>query len=192
MFCPHCGVQNADDANVCGSCATQLPRLLASESGVSVATAPIDETSAALSVLYKRAASGGNWFYWIGGMSLLNTVIVLFHGKVSFVLGLGVTQLIDAGIRQLGGRAALVLLPINLVFAGIYLMFGYFACRRAMWAFIAGIVCYSLDTLLFLLASDIFGLGFHAFALFCIIGGLRALSSAKKLEAQQAQTLVRF
>jgi hypothetical protein len=192
MFCPHCGVQNADDAEVCGSCKTQLPKLFASGSPVATAAEPGDKASAALSVLYRRSASGGNWFYWIAGMSLLNTLIVLFHGKMSFVLGLGVTQVIDAGIRQLGGRSALVLMPINLIFAGIYVMFGYFACRRAMWAFIAGIVCYSLDTLLFLLARDVFGLGFHVFALFCIIGGLKALNIARKIEAQQAQTLVRY
>lgn len=188
LFCPHCGVQNADDANICTACQTQLPRLFAA-AGV---TQPIDGQTQAISGLLRRSASGGNWFYWIAGMSLVNTVIGLFHGSLSFVLGLGVTQFIDAGIKQLGGGAALPLLLVNFAFAGVYALFGYFACRRAVWAFVAGIVCYSLDTLLFLLVKDIFGLAFHVYALFCIVVGLRALKSARKLEAQQAQTLVRY
>lgn len=192
MFCPHCGAQQADETEVCTACGTQLPKSLASMPGtVATAPQPNADLSATLSVLQKRIASGGNWFYWIAGLSILNSLIVLFHGHMSFVAGLGVTQLIDAGISELGGRAAFILLPINLIFAGIYVMFGYFACRRAMWAFIAGTVCYSLDTLLFLLVKDILGLGFHVFALFCIFGGLKALNLSNKLQAQNSQTLVR-
>lgn len=192
MFCPHCGAQNADDANVCTACSTLLPKLLESTPGaVATATQPDDKTSAALSVLYKRIASGGNWFYWIAGLSIVNSLIVLFNGKMSFVAGLAATQFIDGGIQELGPKAAIILLPINLIIAGIYVMFGYFACRRAMWAFIAGIVCYSLDTLLFLMVMDLFPLAFHAYALFWIVGGLKALNLSKKLEAQQTQTLVR-
>lgn len=193
MFCPHCGVQNADGASACTACSTILPQMVPAP-GASGATQPQPDqnVSAALAVLYRRVASGGNWFYWIAGMSLLNTVMGLAHGGMSFLTGLGVTQLIDEGMRQLGGRAMIILLPLNLIFAGLYIVFGYFACRRALWAFVAGIVCYSLDTLLVLAVQFFPGLLFHAFALLCIAGGLKALNSARKLEAQQAQTLVRY
>src|SRR5690349_21130602 len=38
---------------------------------------------------------GANWFYWIAGLSLVNSAIFAFGGQVSFILGLSYTQVID-------------------------------------------------------------------------------------------------
>jgi len=43
------------------------------------------------SELQNQAKSGANWFYWIAGASLVNTIIFLFNGRVSFIIGLGIT-----------------------------------------------------------------------------------------------------
>ena len=39
---------------------------------------------------------GANWFFWIAGLSVVNSVILLMEGDRHFVVGLGVTQLVNA------------------------------------------------------------------------------------------------
>lgn len=179
MFCPKCGVQNPDDAATCSSCRVELPKYYAPGQAPQVVTAE-QKLQASLAVLARRTANGGNWFYWIGGMSLLNTIIGLANGHMSFLTGLGVTQLFDHS----KGSLAVLALPISLFFACVYALFGYFACRSALWAFVTGITLYSLDLLLCLALGFIPGVLFHGFALFCIVQGLKALMQAQKLKAQ--------
>lgn len=40
--------------------------------------------------LQKRANSGAGWFFWIAGLSVVNSAISLLGGGWSFVLGLGI------------------------------------------------------------------------------------------------------
>jgi hypothetical protein len=77
-----------------------------------------------------------------------------------------------------------ILLPVSLFSAGFYIALGYFSCHRMRWAFITGIVLYGLDALLLLAVADWLSVGFHVFALFFIIKGLKADSEARKIEAQ--------
>ena len=61
----------------------------------------------------ERAVSGGaSWFYWIAGLSLVNSAIVLFGGQWNFIVGLGVTQIIDAiasvVAQELGSSASMI------------------------------------------------------------------------------------
>lgn len=44
----------------------------------------------------KAIKGGANWFYWIAGLSIINTLIIFFNGDVNFIVGLGLTQIIDA------------------------------------------------------------------------------------------------
>jgi hypothetical protein len=41
---------------------------------------------------------GINWFFWIAALSLVNFVILRFGSDRSFVIGLGITQLIDVHV----------------------------------------------------------------------------------------------
>src|SRR5574340_77246 len=45
--------------------------------------------------LMARHLNGANWFYWIAGLSVVNSVIVLFGGAWYFLVGLGATQFVD-------------------------------------------------------------------------------------------------
>ena len=45
--------------------------------------------------LLAQLRSGANWFYWIAGLSVVNSLIFAFGGKVSFIAGLGLTQIVD-------------------------------------------------------------------------------------------------
>ncbi|MEN6355984.1 MAG: hypothetical protein ABFD83_02740 [Armatimonadota bacterium] len=191
--CPKCNWENRDDVVKCVLCAYDF-------NSAAVASPPLDpvmnqpavatyqpqpnpNTAVKLSVYDAAIKSGGNWFYWIAGLSLINTVVALAGMDWGFVIGLGFTLLLDMAIREYGGYATIILLPINLIIVGMYVVFGYFACRRARWAFITGIILYGLDTLLVIVARDWLMIAFHAFALFCVGRGLQAVLMARKAEA---------
>jgi hypothetical protein len=129
--------------------------------------------------------SGANWFFWIGGLSLINSVIILLGSEWGFIIGLGMTQIIDsiafAFARTYGTNIPLFLaLFADVVIAGAFVLIGYFARQKKEFAFIAGLAFYAVDAGLFLLAIDIFGLGFHLLALIFIYKGYQALSKMKK------------
>src|SRR5947209_1342499 len=39
---------------------------------------------------------GARWFYWIVGLSLVNSLLALGGAQIRFVFGLGITQIFDA------------------------------------------------------------------------------------------------
>ncbi len=121
--------------------------------------------------------SGANWFYWIAGLSVINSIVYVTGGSLSFVIGLGATQLVDVIVRQMiGANSAPISLAIDIFIAGIFVFFGVFSNKGRQWAFIAGMVLYTIDGLLFVYVKDFFGIGFHLFALFFIFNGYRALN----------------
>ena len=136
----------------------------------------------ATEALEKRLYSGANWFYWIAGLSLVNSIIILTNGSWSFIIGLSVTQIVDGVAAAIAEEAASggmaiksVAFAVDCFVAGIVALFAFLAGRRHGWAFIVGMVLYTLDGLVFLLFGDYLSAGFHAFALFGIFGGYRAL-----------------
>ena len=137
-------------------------------------------TAAASAPLENQLKSGASWFYWIAGLSVINSVVALAGSQWGFILGLGVTQLIDAVGKGIGGAGLAVALVLDLIAAGVFVLFGVFAHRRQAWSFIIGMVLYGLDGLLFLLGGDFMGVGFHVFALFCIFSGYSALRKLKQ------------
>lgn len=129
---------------------------------------------------YKNA---GSQFYWIAGLSLVNTLAQVFNVGFYFVAGLGITQLID-GLAFLFAEDSPELRGI-LLGVGLFLDFGilamiallgYLATRGYVWPVVAGLVLYALDALLVgLLFRDFMGLIFHLFFLWQIWSALRAL-----------------
>ena len=138
----------------------------------------------------KQMKNGANWFFWIAGLSLINTIIFLFDGSVYFVVGLGVTQVVDGlmyfASEDFGPELApfiqIVGLAINLVIMGIFLFFGFRARKAKRWAFITGLILYGLDVLILIWAVDLFSILFHALALFGLFQGLRAAGKLAALE----------
>lgn len=123
--------------------------------------------------------SGANWFYWIAGLSLINSAIFAFGGNVSFIAGLAFTQiidaLVDASVTQ-GSPTAIraVAIGLDLILVAIFALLGYYANKAITAVFIAGIIIYLIDALLWLFLGSYFAAGFHAFALFNIIRGFIA------------------
>ncbi len=122
----------------------------------------------------KRVHSGGSWFYWVAGLSLVNSIAAFAGGGGGFVIGLAVTQFIDAFVAESAGGARLFGLVLGVLAAGMFALFGVFACKRHSWAFIVGMVLYGFDTLLTVLAQHWLGLAFHAWVLVSLFLGLRA------------------
>jgi hypothetical protein len=123
--------------------------------------------------------SGASWFYWVAGLSLVNTVMALAGSGIRFIFGLGVTQLISELGSELGAAGKGVAVVLDLLAAGVLVFFGYFGNKGHSWAFIIGIILFALDGVIFLLAQDWLGVGFHAFVLFCLIRGFIACRELK-------------
>src|SRR5713226_3450189 len=114
-------------------------------------------------VLGKRVQSGANWFFWIAGLSLINSFSSFSGSKFRFIMGLGVTQITDS---LAGGSASPAALAFALMVAGLLVGFGLLASGGRDWAFILGMILYGLDSLIFVVAKDVISIGFHLLALY--------------------------
>lgn len=139
--------------------------------------------------LDNRIRNGANWFFWIAGLSLINTIVFLFGGSFTFVIGLGATQIIDGFMSalsiQLGTGWSIVRLIgfiVDAIVAGIFIVFGFLGRKRFRVAIIIGMIVYALDGVILLLFKDFLGTAFHAFALFGIGGSIKSISELVNLE----------
>lgn len=134
--------------------------------------------------LTDRVRSGADWFFWIAGLSLLNSLAAVAHLGFSFVVGLGATQFVDslAGSGR-GGAASAVGFALNLLVAGVVVGFGVCARMGYRWVFLTGMVLYALDGMLFWTAGAWLGLGFHVFVLALLYQGFAALLALERLDA---------
>lgn len=141
----------------------------------------------------KRVKNSADWFCWIAILSIINNIIILAHGNINFIVGLGITQVIDylsyALSKSLGPGLMVISFTINILISLFFMFIGYKARKGAKWAFILGMVLYVLDGLLFLLAEDYISIGFHAFALYCIFIGYRALVKSNKKPESQGENI---
>ena len=127
-------------------------------------------------VLVKARSTGAGWLTWIGVFSAINSVLAIGGSTVSFVTGLALTYFIDgvflAATKSKGVPIAATL--VDLVIAGMFVLFGRLAARGAVWPFVAGLVIYVIDAGLFVLLQDWVGFGIHCLALFFVFKGWRA------------------
>ncbi|MEY4386641.1 MAG: hypothetical protein RLY20_1924 [Verrucomicrobiota bacterium] len=121
-----------------------------------------------------RLRSGASWFYWVAGLSLINSVVALTGSNWRLIFGLGVTQLIAELGTNFGGAAVAVTFVLNLIATGVFVLFGVFAHKRHLWAFIAGGVLFLLDLVFLLLVQDWISVAFHAWVLFSFFMGAKA------------------
>jgi len=134
-----------------------------------------DQQSAAIEERMKiesRARSGANWFFWIAALSVINSIMAMSGNDWGFIVGLGITQFIDAVGAELD--ASVITFVLSTSAAGTFVVFGVLANKRNSWAYVIGMVLYSLDGLLFLAVGDMLSVGFHVFVLFWMFQGYRA------------------
>ena len=121
-----------------------------------------------------RVRAGAKWFYWIAGLSMINSLVVIFGGNFHFVIGLGITSVVDVFAKRVGSAGSVLDIIINGFVAGVFVLFGTFAAKAQKWAFLVGMGLYLADGLLLLGVKDILSVAFHAYALYAIYRGLAA------------------
>jgi hypothetical protein len=135
--------------------------------------------------LVQRRGTGGAWFYWIGGASILNSVLSAAGTQWGLAIGLGVTYLVDGLAQGFSNtvRTPIYAFIIDMAIAGGFLLLGRAARRGNLGWYAVGIALYTLDGLLFVLFQDLLGVAVHAIAIYGLISGWRAARSLKQLEA---------
>jgi len=132
-------------------------------------------------LLTTQARRGSAWFYWIAGLSLVNSIVISSGGSWSFVLGLGLTAGVDYIARDATGSGLVMAWAFNVVVCAVFVLFGYFARQERRWAYLAGIAAYAADGVLVIAARDWLAVAVHVLGLFFIWGGLSALTKRHKL-----------
>jgi GYF domain 2 len=128
-------------------------------------------TIAANPAALAQMRSGASWFYWIAGLSLINSIAAFSGTSWRFILGLGITQVFDSFGATMGGSGRFIVLLLDLLAAGFFIMLGFFGHKAHLWSFILGMILFALDGLIFLLVKDWLGVGFHAFVVYCLFRG---------------------
>jgi hypothetical protein len=123
--------------------------------------------------LEAQRRSGGQWFFWIAALSLVNAIVAFTGQEWRFIIGLGITELVNEIAQQSGGAGVKAGL-VGLLVIGIFVVLGHRAVHGACWAFVIGLILYGLDGAIFLLVQDWVGVGFHAFAIAMILRGYLA------------------
>src|SRR3954468_10746452 len=143
--------------------------------GPQAANPPPAKPSASPGQVSPAVRGGASWFYWIGALSVINTLIAMSGNGTRFIFGLGITQFTDAIGAHGGGGGSVAALVVTVFIAGIFAIFGYFGGQGQRWAFILGMALYGLDAGLCVLGGIILSAVFHAWALFRMFGGFKAI-----------------
>ncbi|MBI2515665.1 MAG: hypothetical protein HYV95_02005 [Opitutae bacterium] len=144
-------------------------------------TAPAAPNYTLLAQSDPQIIGGARWFWWIAGLSLVNSVMIHSGSETSFVIGLGFTLVADAIFQQM----KFIAFAIDAVAIGTIFGLGWFAGRGHVWAFITGIVLYTIDALIYVPMQSWMPVGFHVFALFFISRAMLALRKAIKEAKEQ-------
>jgi len=120
------------------------------------------------------------WFFVIGILSVINTVILAAKSTVHFIFGLGITQIIDTLSFTTFENYKAVVLVFSFLISGIFIALGYFAKANLKWAYLTGLVLYGLDTTIFVYSNDWLSAAFHIFVLIAIIRGYISLYPEKQ------------
>ena len=138
-------------------------------------------------LLLRRAKGGINWFYWVAGLTIINTIIFVTGRIPNYFLGLGVAQLVDgytvaiANGTEIAPLMHWVAAAMDLLLSSIFLLFGYRGQRSYRSWIVAGIVLYTLDGMVFLLLGVWLGVAFHAFVIYSLVRGLRAMDELNRI-----------
>lgn len=137
--------------------------------------------------LFERGKNGAAWFYWVAGLSLINSLSALTDSNFGFALGLNITQIADhmALLAVKGGAdasAKFFALGFDLVVYALMAGCGWLSQKRMLPVFALGMALYALDALLFFLVFEVVSLMLHVFALWSMWAGFSAFRRLNDLE----------
>lgn len=146
-----------------------------------------DENIALRKNALARIVRSANWFYWIAGLSLLNTVVAILGSSWSFIIGLGFTSVLTAALQspaldQMHSQVMTLLVWILcFLIVGLFALCGWLARRPSVVAFAVGIFAFAMDALIFVFAGDVLGMLLHAYVLFALGQGMVAAWSYRRI-----------
>ena len=118
--------------------------------------------------------SAATWFYLVAGLSLINSIVAFTGGNWRFLFGLGVTQVFDGIGMGFASSGKIIALVLDLMAAGVLVLFGVFGGKGQTWAFLVGMVLLALDGGIQVISQDWIGAAFHAYVLFRLFQGFQA------------------
>jgi hypothetical protein len=126
-----------------------------------------------------------NWFGAIAIFSVINSILLSMQIDWHMLFGLGITQVADGIIYRLTGEFGIYNIISSISLSLIFVLFWYFARKEQKWAFIVGIIFYSIDALLFLFVKDWLSVGFHIFVIIGILSGYLDLLEFKNKQKEE-------
>lgn len=120
------------------------------------------------------------WFMWIGILSIINSILIISKANLRFMFGLGYTQIIDGLFYNASQNVKIIGLLISVLSTSIFFLIWYYAKLKNPWAYLIGIILYSLDMLIFIVYKDWLNAGFHVYVLLLLIFGYSRLLKTKQ------------
>jgi len=144
--------------------------------------------------LENQLKGGVSWFFWIAGLSIINSIIFFTGGSITFVVGLGATQFIDGVVSGVVNKVSsgtgtiirVIGYGLDFLLAGTFFTCGILGRKRLRWVVIGGMILYGLDGLLALAFGDWLSTIFHVLALFGLWKGQKAIKELGLLEKNQS------
>jgi hypothetical protein len=139
--------------------------------------------------------AGASWFFWIAALSVINSIIFRLGGNLNFIFGLGLTQVIDAidisivdnALYPNANTVHILSMVLILLISGLFALFGLLAHKKIKWIYVIGMAFYLLDGLILLMFQDFISAAFHAYVLFGLWRGYKALGALLNMEKTDKQ-----
>lgn len=127
-----------------------------------------------------------SWFLWIAIFSMLNITFIAFGQNRFFSLGLGVNHAIlnvfKGASMVLGNNFMLYGYIATYLFSVLYILIWNKSRKKSQKAYLAGLIMYSIDTLVFVLSKEWYNVVFHLFVLWILFVGYATLLKHRKAE----------
>lgn len=141
------------------------------------AEAGVEEVSPELieaEALKAKFLNGVSWFYWIGGLSIVNIGMGFLERK--FIFGLGISELLQAFALE-GASVSIPLLAVGVAVSLAFMGLGWQARKGKKPFILGGLAFYAADAALLAMESDWISVAFHAYAGYSIFKGYSALKT---------------
>ncbi len=128
--------------------------------------------------------AGARWFFWIVGLTVVDSILTAMGSHLHRFTGLGITALIDEFANH-SGRGELQIIVDGWVTVG-FLYCGYCALEGRKWAFLLGMAAYAVDSAMLAAAGNYLSFAFHAIIFAAIFRGFAALRRVASSEPSNA------
>lgn len=125
-------------------------------------------------------ARGASWFYWLAGLSLVNTILSASGASVVMIFGLGASILMNGVAAAFGPVGVMLSYSLEFLMLVFYCVMGALAHRGHGWAFALGMLAYVGDAVITLFLQDWLILAVHGYVLFHLWRGFRACRAMQK------------